>query len=455
MTLAHDIAGANAGLRTPGEKWQNNRLTQNPLNAYSSAYPVLVCIHIAGICCGVGTAALVNFSLLGVGLTRNSAARLWREATPWTLGGLFLAICSGLLLFSIDPKTYLENSVFRFKMAALAAAIVFYFTMARKAAASDSRRGGACTIACISLALWALVPFGGIFIEFAGSMSRYAYPVLLSLHIVALICFLGMVVVTNLRFLGIGMRSYSAEEVVNGLRVPKCVTFAVAAICGALMLGATNWAYAYDRRFWSKMILLVTIAGGTWFFRRAAGKSPRAAQVRAACLLLLWTLTVAAARGPATVKDIMHSAIDPSGDFLFQSVQTIADEHGVRQKAPHTDEEWYNVRQRVMILLQAPDLLQGRMAARPRDRSKNPEVENEPEEVQKLIDSDGADFIRRSHRLRDAASVALKAVQTKDKDALGLALDRIDKACESCHLHYWYPRDKRAQEAAKEDGIIE
>ena len=87
-----------------------------------------------------------------------------------------------------------------------------------------------------------------------------------------------------------------------------------------------------------------------------------------------------------------------------------------------------------MILLRAPDLLQGRVAARPRDRSKNPEVENEPEEVQKLIDSDHADFLRRAHRLRDAASVALKAVQTKDKDALGLALDRIDKACESCHL---------------------
>ncbi len=33
-----------------------------------------------GIVCGVGTAALVNLRLLGVGLTQNSAVQLWRDA---------------------------------------------------------------------------------------------------------------------------------------------------------------------------------------------------------------------------------------------------------------------------------------------------------------------------------------------------------------------------------------
>ena len=95
------------------------------------------------------------------------------------------------------------------------------------------------------------------------------------------------------------------------------------------------------------------------------------------------------------------------------------------------------------------------MAARPRDRSSNPQVENEPAEVQRLLDADRLSFIRRAGRLHDAAAVALKAVDAKDKDALFHALDGIDKACESCHLHYWYPNDKRAQEAAKEDGITD
>jgi hypothetical protein len=40
-------------------------------------------------------------------------------------------------------------------------------------------------------------------------------------------------------------------------------------------------------------------------------------------------------------------------------------------------------------------------------------------------------------------------------DALFHAIESIDKACESCHLHYWYPNDKRAQEAAKQDGLVD
>jgi cytochrome c556 len=31
----------------------------------------------------------------------------------------------------------------------------------------------------------------------------------------------------------------------------------------------------------------------------------------------------------------------------------------------------------------------------------------------------------------------------------------VDKACESCHLRYWYPNDKRAREAAKADGVVD
>src|SRR5678816_4366475 len=108
-----------------------------------------------------------------------------------------------------------------------------------------------------------------------------------------------------------------------------------------------------------------------------------------------------------------------------------------------------------MVLHEAPNLLQGRRAARTRDRSNNPEVENEPEEIQKLLDAGGPDFMRRAQKLKDVASVAMKAVDAKDKDALLLGLEGIDKACESCHLRYWYPKDKRAQEAAKQDGIVE
>jgi hypothetical protein len=159
----------------------------------------------------------------------------------------------------------------------------------------------------------------------------------------------------------------------------------------------------------------------------------------------------------ATIKDIMDSMVEPSGDFVFESVQEISDEHGITEKTPKTDAEWEAVRRHLFVLLEAPNLLTmaGRKAARPEDRSKNPQIENQPEEIQKLLDSDRPSFIRRARRLQDAAALGMKAVDAKDKDALFRAIVGIDKACENCHLHYWYPNDKRAQEAAKEDGITE
>jgi hypothetical protein len=157
-----------------------------------------------------------------------------------------------------------------------------------------------------------------------------------------------------------------------------------------------------------------------------------------------------------TIKDLMDAQIDPSGDFLFESVQDIADDKGVRRKEPRTEAEWAAVRQHLQVLIDAPELLimEGRKAAGPDDRSANPAVENEPEEIDRLIAAERPEFVRRARALQDAARVGMKAVDAKDVPALSSALLGIDKACESCHLHFWYPKDQRAQLAAKEEGVL-
>ena len=140
---------------------------------------------------------------------------------------------------------------------------------------------------------------------------------------------------------------------------------------------------------------------------------------------------------------------------MFESIQEISDEHGIREKAPETAKEWEEVRHHLFILLEAPNLLvmEGRKVAQPGERSEYPQIENQPDDVQKLLDADRPAFIRRARRLQDAAAMAMKAADVKDKEALLKAIDGIDKACENCHLHYWYPNDKRAQEAARENGL--
>ena len=171
--------------------------------------------------------------------------------------------------------------------------------------------------------------------------------------------------------------------------------------------------------------------------------------------------TVSAPPVPAgdtrTIKDLMDSLIDPSGDFLFESVQEIANDKGITKKQPRTDAEWALVAHHFTVLQQASDLLimEGRRSARPEDKPEHPEVENPPEEVQKLMDAERPEFIRRAKALQAVAGDGLKAVEAKDVAALSATLLAMDKACESCHLHFWYPNDKRAHQAAKEEGVPE
>jgi hypothetical protein len=89
---------------------------------------------------------------------------------PWTLGGLTLALFSGLMLFSIDPEVYYVNPTFRLKMLVLTLAVGFYYSIVRKTAAAHriaaSAQNASRLAACISLGLWAVVPSCGVFIGY-------------------------------------------------------------------------------------------------------------------------------------------------------------------------------------------------------------------------------------------------------------------------------------------------
>jgi hypothetical protein len=147
-------------------------LIENPLNSSALAFPVLECIHIVGFALSIGTVAIVDFSMLGVGMWRQSPAQLAKDTWLWTLTGLIIMLFSGLMLFSSDPDMYYLNWAFLIKMVFFVSAVVFHYTVHRKAAASGSRNK---IVAWTSLFLWTGVIFGGIFIGFLypGLGSRF------------------------------------------------------------------------------------------------------------------------------------------------------------------------------------------------------------------------------------------------------------------------------------------
>jgi hypothetical protein len=141
-------------------------LITNPLNSSELVFPILECFHIVGFAISIGTIAIVDFSLLGLVATREPAAQLARDTWLWTLSGLVLMLFSGLLLFSSDPDMYYLNWAFLIKMIFFVSAVVFHYTIHRRALESARPPNNGKAIACLSLILWAGVIFGGIFIGF-------------------------------------------------------------------------------------------------------------------------------------------------------------------------------------------------------------------------------------------------------------------------------------------------
>jgi len=141
-------------------------LNANPLNSNEWAFPLTECFHITSFALSVGTIALVDLRLLGLGMKHQTAGQLYRDTSLWTLAGFIIVIFSGLLIFSSDPIHYLYNEAFRFKITALVIGLIYNYTIHRKVALSDPSPGLGALVGGVSLVIWILVVFSGLWIAF-------------------------------------------------------------------------------------------------------------------------------------------------------------------------------------------------------------------------------------------------------------------------------------------------
>lgn len=140
--------------------------TTNPLNNNEWSFPLFECIHIAMFAMSIGTIAIVDFRLLGLGMKGRSAADLVRGTSIWTLIGLIVVITSGLVIWTSDPLRYYYNESFRFKCITLVIAIIYNYTIHRKVALSNSGGFVPVLVGGFSLLLWISIVFAGIFYAF-------------------------------------------------------------------------------------------------------------------------------------------------------------------------------------------------------------------------------------------------------------------------------------------------
>jgi hypothetical protein len=137
--------------------------------------------------------------------------------------------------------------------------------------------------------------------------SAYTYPVVLSLHMVAIAFFGGMILMTDLRMLGWAMTRRPVSHVMDQLRVPKRFGFLLVAACGLLMLGSKAEEYYYNVFFRTKLVLLALVVVHALVFRKSvydqaaefdrAGAVPGRAKLAAAISLILWIGIACMGRG--------------------------------------------------------------------------------------------------------------------------------------------------------------
>jgi hypothetical protein len=147
----------------------------------------------------------------------------------------------------------------------------------------------------------------------------------------------------------------------------------------------------------------------------------------------------------ATVKDIMDSMIDPIADVLWESVATEVTYAGTEDRQPHTDADWAKVRHAALTIAEATNLLimPGRKIAKPGERSEHPGIELQPEEIAKIVQEHPEEWVQEARALHDAAMEAMKAIEARNVQALVDAGEKLDGACEQCHLDHWYPSEKK------------
>ena len=149
-----------------------------------------------------------------------------------------------------------------------------------------------------------------------------------------------------------------------------------------------------------------------------------------------------------SVKELMENIIDPIADNVFDAVGSDVSAKGIVEIKPTTDEDWAKVRIGAVTLAEGTNLLKiPRRIAPPGDKNNSggpnaPELS--PEDIQAKVDGDRALWNKNADGLRDVALEVLDIVKRKDADALFQAGSKLDKACENCHLEYWYPGDRKA-----------
>ena len=163
------------------------------------------------------------------------------------------------------------------------------------------------SVAAISHAIQTSEVFTGM------RQSELFYPAVLATHLTCIAIFGGMILMTDLRLLGLALKNTPASDVIDSMRNWKRIGFVIMISCGILLAGAHLDKYYPNPYFQLKLTLLALIGIHGLIFHRTVyynadldkggGALPVRARIAGGLSLILWLSVVICGRWIAYYDD--------------------------------------------------------------------------------------------------------------------------------------------------------
>lgn len=152
----------------PFFRWCDATWLGDAIRGVTWAFPLIETIHILALAVLLGSIFLLNLRLLGVWIHNWTPKQMARVLSPYIWISLVVILVSGVMLFLSEALKAFDNAAFGPKIELLILAMVYHYTIYRKAAATEAEAPPvwAKAAAVLSLVLWFGVGVAGRAIGF-------------------------------------------------------------------------------------------------------------------------------------------------------------------------------------------------------------------------------------------------------------------------------------------------
>ena len=130
------------------------------------AFPLIETIHIVALAVLLGSLFLIDLGLMGVKMRGLFPARIGRELNAYIDWSIVVIIVTGILLFLSEALKAYDNAAFWPKITLLAIALVYHYTVHRRALRTETPPAWGKVAGAASLLLWFSVGAAGRAIGF-------------------------------------------------------------------------------------------------------------------------------------------------------------------------------------------------------------------------------------------------------------------------------------------------